>query len=89
MVQTKKNHWEPPAEDPTNPYDSRVAGALGKWVGETPAEDRLKFHKELVNKLSWVLGSAYKARYSGKRSPVIEYAQLIAKAVLRDHGYQI
>jgi len=43
--------------------------------------------KELVNKLSWVLGSVYRASYSNMRTPARQYAWRIAKQVLKDHGY--
>jgi len=76
-------------DGPEGPFDSRVEGAFGEFVGLTPGEAQLRFHKELVNKMSWVLGSAYKKRYSGRNSAVSEYARRIVKAIIRDHGYQI
>ena len=78
-----------PESDAKNPFDSRIEGAFGEFVGLTPGEVQLAFHKELVNKISWVIGSAYKKRYSGKATPVSEYARLVVKAIIRDHGYQI
>jgi len=72
-----------------DPLDSRVEGAFGEFVGMTPAEIQLSFNKELVNKIAWVIGSAYKKRYSGKNSSVTGYARLVVKAIIRDHGYQI
>ena len=44
-------------------------------------------YAELVNKLSWALGTTYRTAYSGKRSVARTYATLIARAVVRDHGY--
>lgn len=84
-----KTQYALPESDPKSPYDSRVEGAFGDFVGLTPAEVQLAFHKELVNKIQWVIGSAYKKRYSGKNSPVTEYARKVVKAIIRDHGYQI
>jgi len=72
-----------------SPFDSRVAGAFGEFVGLVPGETQLRFHKELVNKVAWVIGSAYGKRYSGKNNAVKEYTSRIVKAILRDHGYQI
>ena len=71
-----------------SPFDSRVEGAFGDFVGATAGEAQLAFHKELVNKLSWVLGSAYKKRYSGKNAEVNLYARRIVKKILSDHGYK-
>jgi len=75
--------------DDENPFDSRVEGAFGAWVADTPGETQLAFYKELANKLAWVLGSAYGKPYSKKSSPVHLYSQRIVKAILRDHGYKI
>lgn len=72
-----------------SPFDSRVEGAFGEFVGKVSAQTKLEFIKELQNKLQWVLGSAYKQRYSGKKGPVHDYAAKIVAAILRDHGYQI
>jgi len=70
------------------PYDSRVEGAFGLFVGDVSGEEQLAFHKELVNKLSWALGSAYKRRYSGKNTDVTLYVQRIVKTILQHHGYK-
>ncbi len=78
-----------PLQETNSPFDSRVEGAFGEFVGSTPGETQLAFRKELVNKLAWVLGSSYKKRYSGKTAPVTLYAQRMVSAILRDHGYQI
>jgi len=43
--------------------------------------------KELVNKVSWALGSVYRRNYSNMRTPAREYAWRIVKQVLKDHGY--
>lgn len=75
--------------DEKSPFDSRVEGAFGEFVGDTPGEVQLAFQKELTNKIQWVIGSAYKKRYSGKKGPVHDYARRVVKAIIRDHGYQI
>jgi len=43
--------------------------------------------KELVNKIAWVLGSAYRVPYSNMRTPARQYAWRIVKKVIEDHGY--
>ncbi len=43
--------------------------------------------KELVNKISWVLGSTYRIPYSNPKSPARDYAWRMVKTILRDHGY--
>lgn len=80
-----------PVTDPDakDPFDSRVEGAFGEFVGNVPAEARLQFIREITNKVSWVLGSAYQKRYSGKNTEVQKYAARVVKAILRDHGYKI
>jgi len=75
--------------DPNDPLDSRIEGAFGEKPGWVSGEEQLAFSKELSNKVAWVIGSAYKRRYSGKHGPVQDYAWRIVKAILRDHGYQI
>lgn len=72
-----------------DPFDSRVEGAFGASVNQTPPGIQLEFNKELMNKINWVLGSAYKKKYSGKGSLVAEYSRRVVKAIIRDHGYQI
>lgn len=85
--------------DPTNelgPYTTRRTpkgplgqeiepfGVAGPTVGPQVQSD---VFKELINKLSWAIGSTYKKRYSGKQSDVGDYARMCAHAVIRDHGY--
>jgi len=43
--------------------------------------------QEIVNKLAWVLGSTYRVQYSNRRSPARLYAQRIATAIVKAHGY--
>lgn len=43
--------------------------------------------KELINKLAWALGSTYRTRYSGTRSPTRVCALKMAQEVMRDQGY--
>jgi len=63
------------------------ASMLGIEAGSTHAGLQTDCFKELINKLSWVLGSTYRQPYAGKNSPAREYALRMAQAVLRDHGY--
>lgn len=72
-----------------SPLDSRVEGAFGAFVGDASGEEQLAFNKELANKIQWVIGSAYKKKYSSKGGPVAEYSRRVVKAIIRDHGYQI
>jgi len=46
-------------------------------------------YKEIVNKIAWCLGSVYRVPYAGKRTAVRIYAERIAQAVVRDHGYPL
>lgn len=46
-------------------------------------------YKEIVNKIAWCLGSVYRVPYAGKRTAVRIYAERIAQAVVRDHGYPV
>jgi len=59
-------------------------GVAGATVGPQVQSD---VFKELINKLSWSIGSTYKKRYSGKMCEVTDYARMCAHAILRDHGY--
>jgi len=43
--------------------------------------------KELVNKLAWALGSAYRRPYSNMRTPAREAAWELVKQVIDEHGY--
>jgi len=60
-------------------------------LGIPPAEtqDALKAdaYKELINKISWALGSTYRVNYSNTRMPARGYAQVIVGAIVRDHGF--
>jgi len=78
------------------PYTTRRTpkGPLGQEIapfGVAPAsvgpQVQSDVFKELINKLSWTIGSTYKKRYSGKQSDVGDYARMCAHAILRDHGY--
>jgi len=60
---------------------------LGVVASETHAALQTDAFKELVNKLSWALGSTYRQPYSGVRSPARQYAIKMAQAIMRDHGY--
>jgi len=43
--------------------------------------------QEIVNKIAWCLGSTYRVAYSNRRSPPRLYAQRIATAIFKAHGY--
>ena len=44
-------------------------------------------YQEIVNKIAWVLGSTFRVQYSNRRSPARLYAQRIATAIVKAHGY--
>lgn len=78
------------------PYTTRRTpkGPLGQEIepfgvaaAAASAEAQSKAFKELINKVSWAIGSTYKKRYSGKGCEVTNYARMCAHAILRDHGY--
>jgi len=66
---------------------SEPTSMLGIEAGSTHTALQTDCFKELINKLSWVLGSTYRQPYSGARSTARVYALRMAQAVLRDHGY--
>lgn len=61
--------------------------ALGNRAADTQPQLQQDVFKELINKLAWALGSTYRAPYANTRSQARGYAVLMAKAILRDHGY--
>lgn len=89
MVLPKSDSQKAFEDSLQDPFDSRVEGAFGEPVRNASGEQQLAFNKELMNKVNWVLGTAYKKRYSGKGCPVAEYSRRVVKAIIRDHGYQI
>jgi len=89
MAPSTQQQLSIPQPPPKDPLDSRVEGAFGESPGWTPAEIQLSFNKELVNKVAWLIGTAYGKSYSNRRSPVKEYSYRIVKAIIRDHGYKI
>ena len=78
-----------PLPETKGPFDSRVEGAFGSFVGDASGETQLAIVKELTNKFAWCIGSTYKKRYSGKNTEVTQYAYRIVKKILADHGYPI
>lgn len=71
---------------PTGPK-GEVIPPFGVHVSLVDGGAQTEVFKELINKLSWAIGSTYKKRYSGKNTPVADYARMCAHAILRDHGY--
>lgn len=65
----------------------RPQDAFGIPARDAVAARQTEAYKELVNKIAWCLGSTYRVQYSNQRSPIRVYAQRIARAVVRDHGY--
>lgn len=80
---------KPPSSAEPGAYQTRLHeeypfGVLAE--GTHPALQSDAF-KELINKLSWALGSTYRIQYGSVHNPVRKYAQRMAKRVLADHGY--
>lgn len=44
------------------------------------------FYKELTNKLSWAIGSAYKRSYHSKKGPVRDFAWQLTKRIVQMQG---
>jgi len=65
------------------------AGPFGTPAEATHPALQTDVYQEIVNKLAWCLGSVYRVPYSGKRTAVRIYAERIAQAVVRDHGYPV
>lgn len=78
---------------PRSPEPSpAIAGSLVEQpLGIPPLEAQLALQtdvvKELVNKISWTLGSVYRRSYSNMKTPARAYAWRIVKQVIKDHGY--
>jgi len=86
----------PDPSEQLGPYTTRRTpkGPLGQeiepfgvHVSLVDGGSQTEVFKELINKLSWAIGSTYKRRYSGKGCEVTDYARMCAHAILRDHGY--
>jgi len=61
--------------------------ALGVPPGDAQIALQQDVVKELVNKVSWCLGSVYRRNYSNMKTPARAYAWRIVKQVIKDHGY--
>lgn len=78
-------HNQPPQLPPVGPLMKDKA--LGIPPHEAQISLQMEATKELVNKLAWALGSAYRRPYSNMRTPAREAAWSLVKQVIRDHGY--
>ena len=62
-----------------------------EWLGVpaalTQAALQTDAFKELVNKLSWALGSTYRTPYSGVRHPTRRLAIKMASYLVQSQGY--
>jgi len=63
------------------------SGPFGVPAAETVSALQTDAYQEIVNKIAWSLGSTYRIPYSNRRSAVRLYAQRIARAVVKAHGY--
>ena len=67
----------------------RSPSEFGISPSETHPALQTDVYKEIVNKIAWCLGSVYRVPYAGKRTAVRIYAERVARAVVRDHGYPV
>jgi len=78
-----------PPNTPDLPPFSNTLSEHPLGIPPKDTQDALKadHYKELINKVAWVLGSAYDASYSNINQPARKYAQRIVGAIIRDHGF--
>ncbi len=83
------NPKDPPTDEQmfAKPLPLDPQRTLGIHPRDTHMALQTDVFKELVNKLAWVLGSTYQQPYSNTKHAARVYALLVAKAVVRDHGY--
>lgn len=67
--------------------DDATVQPLGIPASETVPSQQTEFFKELVNKLSWALGTSYRVSYNRPREEPRATALSMATAVLADFGY--
>lgn len=76
------------ASVPSTPF---VPAELGTPLGIPPSEAQAQLtsdsYKELVNKISWVLGSTYRVNYSNRLSVARQVATRVAAALVKECGY--
>jgi len=60
---------------------------MGIPTSETQPSLQTEAFKELVNKLSWAIGSTFRSSYSSPKSPARELAVRVAKRIMELHGY--
>jgi len=75
---------------PTNktaPESQGTPGLLGIPGKDTLVAFQTEVFKELINKLSWALGSTYRRPYSNQRTEVRQLAIAIAKHLVATQGY--
>ena len=62
-------------------------GKLGLDAQDCQPQLATDVFKELVNKISWAVGSTYRQSYSNTRSNVRHVSRLIAVRLITEHGY--
>jgi len=65
------------------------SGPLGIAPNSSDQQGQSDVFKELVNKLSWALGSVYRLPYSSSRNDVRVKAVGLASMVLHHEGYPV
>jgi len=73
----------PPTTPPSTPEMLGIPAAA--------AEVQLQpgFYQELVSKLAWAIGTAYRVPYSKSRCLARETALGVARSLVMDHGYGV
>jgi len=69
------------------PKSETASGLLGIPGRETLVAFQTEVFKELINKLSWALGSTYRRPYSNQRTDVRQLAIAMAKHIVDKQGY--
>jgi len=67
-------------------YDEGT-GPIGIPAGNTIPAQQTEFFKELVNKISWALGTSYRVRYSSPGAEPRATALALAQRVISELGY--
>jgi len=77
----------PNAEGLPGQESNLVEDALGIPAYEAQLALQTDACKELVNKISWVLGTTYRRNYSNMKTVARAEAWEIVKQIIRNHGY--
>lgn len=87
MTQPQEHAVKPKAPPEMRTQPGLSSSMMGVSPEDAHAALQMDAFKELINKLSWVLGSTYRVSYSNKTTAARSYALRMAKTILKDHGY--